>query len=444
MNLSGVGSINCRLLVFSLTCLFLMSGLSMNAVSEESGCVPGEASFPKAPNGAFATPMASDQTSGKCTRLTLSPSSVNIVDKVGKSGSNDSLQVKNLGNAEVNFMMRWSPATQNVDLSPMSGILQSHGTNTISANYFCPDKGNWTGTVGVLRPSGNGKIEGSSEISLTCWCNDCCGHCCGDGEQPPKCGCPNANPSSPCCENPDICRPGHGWGDPHLTTFDGLIYDFQGVGEFIPVKSALPNDTFEVQVRNRPWGYQASVTTAAAMKIGGDRVGFYGGMDPPLRINGVPTTLDGSNSITLPTGGKIVRMGSTYRVSTADNSIVDVRDGGGYFYVGVGVPSTKFGHVIGFFGNADKNNQNDIATRDGVSLGSKVKFNTLYPTFADSWRISQQESLFDYAPGESTETFTDLIFPRTHAETAGLSETDRTKAEKICKAARHYRYYLAG
>jgi len=48
------------------------------------------------------------------------------------------------------------------------------------------------------------------------------------------------------------------WGDPHLTTFDGVAYDMQAVGEFVFVRSV--EDDFEIQIRTHPW---RNLTTAA-------------------------------------------------------------------------------------------------------------------------------------------------------------------------------------
>ena len=54
--------------------------------------------------------------------------------------------------------------------------------------------------------------------------------------------------------------------------------------------------------------------------------------------------------------------------------------------------------------------------RDGTSVGAMpsslhTRYITLYKKFADSWRVTDQTSLFTYAPGTSTKTFTDPDWP---------------------------------
>ena len=54
--------------------------------------------------------------------------------------------------------------------------------------------------------------------------------------------------------------------------------------------------------------------------------------------------------------------------------------------------------------------------RDGVSVGPmpaslQDRYVVLYKKFADSWRVTDQTSLFVYAPGTSTKTFTDPDWP---------------------------------
>jgi hypothetical protein len=64
-------------------------------------------------------------------------------------------------------------------------------------------------------------------------------------------------------------------GDPHLTTFDQVRYDFQAVGEFIDVRSA--SGDLEVQTRQTAFedSRTVSVITAVAAKVGATRVGVY-------------------------------------------------------------------------------------------------------------------------------------------------------------------------
>ncbi len=66
------------------------------------------------------------------------------------------------------------------------------------------------------------------------------------------------------------------WGDVHLTTFDGLYYNFQGAGEFVLSQSTVAGDTSTIQARMQPWstGSSVSVNTEIAAEIGTDRVTF--------------------------------------------------------------------------------------------------------------------------------------------------------------------------
>jgi len=231
-------------------------------------------------------------------------------------------------------------------------------------------------------------------------------------------------------------------GDPHLYTFDDLAYDFQAVGEFILAKSTVPNDSFEVQVRQKSVGnQQVAITQAAVMNVAGDKVGFYIGQQPVTHINGIQVELlDGS--VSLPQGGSIVKRSSPHNSNSLysvvwpnDNGLVEVKDNHWGLLVSTHISEAQKGHLIGLLGNADGDSQNDIVMRDGTNLGTSLSFDTLYPNYADSWRITQEESLFNYADGETTETFTDRDFPRILSKATGLDAASRAAAEQICQAA---------
>ena len=64
----------------------------------------------------------------------------------------------------------------------------------------------------------------------------------------------------------------------------------------------------------------------------------------------------------------------------------------------------------GLLGNADGNPLNDFHRRNGAPLPNARTLAQIR-VVADAWRIDQAESLFDYEPGQSTATFTDLAYP---------------------------------
>jgi len=107
----------------------------------------------------------------------------------------------------------------------------------------------------------------------------------------------------------------------------------------------------------------------------------------------------------------------------------------GGLIIDVYIDKSYKGQVTGLLGNADGSPENDIATREGVNLGTSLEFETLYPGYTDSWRISQDESLFGYMTGETTETFTNRDFPYTLSQSGNLPAETRANAEQVCRNA---------
>ena len=254
---------------------------------------------------------------------------------------------------------------------------------------------------------------------------------------------------------------GRSFGDPHLKSFDEATYSFQTVGEFVLAKSE--KSQFEVQTRQRAQSDNFSLNAAVAMNVAGDRVCYYASTKPDnlnsnLRLNGMPVQLQGRTYF-LPNGGVIRFEGRNYTVSwpTGEMLIFDVRSSSEFGFVNttVHVFACDAGSFQGLLGNANGIAEDDFQGRNmdrqrpaymafstfgnsslqqASNIAEKEYLAFLAKDFAEDWRVTPQTTLFDYAPGTSTDYYTDRSFPRVHLTVADMNPTQRDNARARCQA----------
>jgi len=264
-------------------------------------------------------------------------------------------------------------------------------------------------------------------------------------------------------------------GEPHITTVDGTYYNFQAAGEFIALQD--PGGT-EIQTRQTPLPTVApgnydpgnknndnlvsclAMNTAVAARVGTHRVtyepsfgGAYGSGPYQLRIDGKLTTL---NAQGVNLGG-----GAMVKNSVAGEGIeVDFPDG----KIMTAIPSEKYDNMqllniqfenLGVVTEAGGKGELGIAGEvpkgswlpalpNGASVGPMPptlhqRYVTLYNTFGNAWRVTNQNTLFDYAPGTSTTTFTNTKWPVENATTCTIPNqpvmrpVSAAVAEEACK-----------
>jgi hypothetical protein len=254
---------------------------------------------------------------------------------------------------------------------------------------------------------------------------------------------------------------GRSYGDPHLKSFDQATYSFQTVGEFILSKSE--KSSFEVQTRQRAQSDNFSLNAAVAMNVAGDRVCYYASTKPDqmngnLRLNGMPIQLQG-RTFFLPNGGVVRFEGRNYTIAwpTGEIVILDVRSSGGFGFLNttVHVFECDRSSFQGLLGNANGIADDDFQGRNldrprpnymafstfgnssmqqASAFAEKEYLSFLAKDFAEDWRVTSQTTLFDYAPGTTTEYYTDRRFPMVHLTVSDLNQTQRDDARARCQA----------
>jgi len=198
---------------------------------------------------------------------------------------------------------------------------------------------------------------------------------------------------------------GSSTGEPHITTLDGLYYDFQAAGDFLLTENG---PSFSVQVRQRwtPNRPNVAFNKAVAMRMGKTRIAVF--LDPTrLVVDGRDVSLADGKTLSLPDNVGVTRNGNVYvvkhgsaetvRVVAVDNVWVTIL-GGHFLDVSVSLNYVAGGPMRGLLGNGNGDSQDDIATREGKVLAQPVSFEEFYHRYGISMSITPEESLFGEEP----------------------------------------------
>lgn len=243
---------------------------------------------------------------------------------------------------------------------------------------------------------------------------------------------PTPTPAPAVCEAP----PTNARGDVHILTPDGLVYDFQEVGDFVSVQSGDGAAVVQARQQHWPTNPRVSVNVGVAFWVDGDKLEFYTKPESAFYLNDELMELP-TGTVELPGGGSMELLSANGR--TSDYLIA--WPGCSYaarlvFYADSHMdygfaPRQADGQTyMGFLGNLDGNPKNDLTTSEGEMITAPPTIANL-KRFGDSWRVPDGDSLLrDF--GDGSPAVDAGVLPLTLGE---IDDDAKGEAEATCQAA---------
>jgi hypothetical protein len=191
---------------------------------------------------------------------------------------------------------------------------------------------------------------------------------------------------------------GFGFGDPHISTFDRLNFDFQVVGEFTLVED--DDDDLTIQARTSPTiidedgteSENASNYTAIGVGLGDETVAIYAGEDEPVYIDGEEVPLGALQTESTANGAiNVTNLGDGFfgisLTETGEQIVVQSLEGQNpRVEPRISLSNQRDGNLTGVLGNKDGDPSNDIVAENAVI--ENPTFAQINGAFADNWRIT--------------------------------------------------------
>ncbi|XP_077993150.1 uncharacterized protein LOC144447118 [Glandiceps talaboti] len=253
--------------------------------------------------------------------------------------------------------------------------------------------------------------------------------------------------------------PTTGWmfGDPHLVTLDGANYTFNGLGEYTLVN--VTQEFFQLQGRtDRPaeevqtdddvlanatifvaFAAQQENSSLVQMTLNEERTDYEILLDGEYFDKSI-LSLDliayNTTDLKIATHPEVVN-GTAVRNRTvatfASGISISVGVVENVLDVVFSAPEEFKGQTVGLLGVWDDDPDNDFLRRNGT-LQDPLQNERHYFEFGETWRVSEEESLFTYEDGTTWEDFNDLEFVPLFTEDLEEDVQRVELAEETCGA----------
>lgn len=222
-------------------------------------------------------------------------------------------------------------------------------------------------------------------------------------------------------------------GDTHLHTLGGLFYDFQATGDFILAQADSDFVVQSRQVSGAPTWPDASVNHAVATQMGNTKIAVCLAPNRRLVVDGTVTPLNDNQPFLSPDGVTIWRKGNVYTITSKSGNSVRATVNDTWIDANVGLgrwPSTVTGLLANVNGNPDQ-----IAARGGTVLTAPFSFQDLYHLYADSWRVSKDQSLLSACSNPGQEETIEIGAPSKPFYAKDLEPALYQSARTVCTDA---------